>query len=79
MVLRTQVTSTCGEMSSENCTYFDSSGGTVSAGACSLVICPCGQGICQVVFIMSLVRALAVKCEHLFWTRGLDFTISGRA
>merc|ERR1711976_50925 len=35
----------CGETSSENCTYFQSSGQEV--GACRLKICPCSENICQ--------------------------------
>jgi len=36
----------CGQSLAENCTYFSSSGGE-SAGACSIEICPCSTGICQ--------------------------------
>jgi len=36
----------CGQSVAENCTYFSSSGGE-SAGACSIEICPCSTGICQ--------------------------------
>merc|ERR1712226_891429 len=35
----------CGASVAENCTYFESAGG--ESGACSLEICPCGSGICQ--------------------------------
>ena len=35
----------CGESSSENCTYFQSSGTEV--GQCRLKICPCNDNICQ--------------------------------
>jgi len=37
---------TCGASLAENCTYFTSNGGE-SAGACTLEICPCSSGICQ--------------------------------
>lgn len=37
----------CGQMSSENCTYFQSST-TVAAGQCAVTICPCNSNICQV-------------------------------
>ncbi len=40
------VTLTCGEVSSENCTYFESS--SPVAGACTVTICPCNNDICQV-------------------------------
>ena len=40
------VTLTCGGMSSENCTYFQSSA-TVAAGQCRVRICPCDSNICQ--------------------------------
>ncbi len=36
----------CGQSSSENCTYFESSSPT--AGVCMAKICPCGDNICQV-------------------------------
>lgn len=35
----------CGEMTNENCTYFESSGAT--AGSCQAEICPCNDNICQ--------------------------------
>ncbi len=38
---------TCGGMSSENCTYFNSDTAAM-AGACTATICPCGDNICQV-------------------------------
>ena len=41
------VTLRCGGSSSENCTYFESSG-TASTGACRAQICPCSNNICQV-------------------------------
>ena len=37
---------TCGQTSSENCTYFVSSGS--EAGACRITICPCNDNICQI-------------------------------
>ena len=40
------VTLDCGETSSENCTYFESSSPT--AGTCKVDICPCSDNICQV-------------------------------
>ena len=40
------VTSRCGATSSENCTYFESSG--AESGACRLKICKCSSNICQV-------------------------------
>ncbi len=43
------VTISCGQMSSENCTYFDSSDiADVTDGCCVAEICPCGDHICQV-------------------------------
>jgi len=36
----------CGKTSSENCTYFESTG-SEAAGACTIKICPCSSGICQ--------------------------------
>lgn len=36
----------CGETKSENCTYFTPPT-TVTAGTCSLKICPCNNNICQ--------------------------------
>ena len=39
------VQKTCGGSSSENCTYFQSSGTEV--GQCRLRICPCNENICQ--------------------------------
>ncbi len=36
----------CGDVTTENCTYFDSS--SPRAGACSVMICPCNDNICQV-------------------------------
>ena len=41
------VTLRCGGSSSENCTYFESSG-TAATGACRAQICPCSNNICQV-------------------------------
>jgi len=35
----------CGASVAENCTYFESS--TAQAGQCSLEVCPCSSGICQ--------------------------------
>ena len=35
----------CGQSSSENCTYFQSSGSEV--GQCRIKICPCSDNICQ--------------------------------
>ena len=35
----------CGDTSSENCTYFQSSGTEV--GQCRLKVCPCSDNICQ--------------------------------
>jgi len=35
----------CGASVAENCTYFESSG--TQAGQCSLEVCPCSSGICQ--------------------------------
>ena len=35
----------CGQTSSENCTYFVSSGS--ETGACKITICPCNDNICQ--------------------------------
>ena len=35
----------CGESSSENCTYFISDGNEV--GQCRIKICPCSDNICQ--------------------------------
>lgn len=35
----------CGQSVAENCTYFEYTG--TDAGACSLEICPCSSGICQ--------------------------------
>ena len=39
------VTLSCGGISSENCTYFQSSGQEV--GQCRIKICPCSDNICQ--------------------------------
>ena len=39
------VQKSCGDTSSENCTYFQSSGTEV--GQCRLRICPCNDNICQ--------------------------------
>ena len=36
----------CGQETSENCSYFVSSG-TVNSGECRLKICPCNDNICQ--------------------------------
>ncbi len=36
----------CGDTTSENCTYCESTG--VTAGCCTVEICPCGDHICQV-------------------------------
>ena len=41
----TKVEISCGSTSSENCTYFVSTGGEV--GACRIKICPCSDDICQ--------------------------------
>ncbi len=41
-----EVTLSCGGMSSENCTYFNSV--NVMAGGCQATICPCNDNICQV-------------------------------
>lgn len=35
----------CGASVAENCTYFESS--SVQSGQCSLEVCPCSSGICQ--------------------------------
>eukprot|EP00095_Tigriopus_kingsejongensis_P003561 maker-scaffold877_size102761-snap-gene-0.12 protein:Tk03561 transcript:maker-scaffold877_size102761-snap-gene-0.12-mRNA-1 annotation:"PREDICTED: uncharacterized protein LOC100161421" len=35
----------CGASSTENCTYFESTGGEV--GACRATVCPCSDNICQ--------------------------------
>ncbi len=40
------VTLNCGEMSSENCTYFE--GRNIMPGGCEAQICPCNNNICQV-------------------------------
>ena len=40
------VSITCGQTSTENCTYFDNSGANL--GACSATICPTTNNICQV-------------------------------
>ena len=37
---------TCGQTSSENCTYFVSRGSEV--GSCKITICPCNDNICQI-------------------------------
>jgi hypothetical protein len=42
------VTLGCGGTSSQNCTYFESSG-TVGAGQCAATICKCSSDICQVI------------------------------
>ena len=39
------VTLTCGQQSSENCSYFQSNGGEI--GECRVKICPCREHICQ--------------------------------
>ena len=39
------VTLTCGQQSSENCSYFQSVGGEI--GECRVKICPCREHICQ--------------------------------
>ena len=36
---------TCGQSSSENCTYFQSNGAEI--GQCRIKICPCSDNICQ--------------------------------
>ncbi len=41
------VTINCGEMSNENCTYFESN--SPMPGGCSAKICPCNNNICQVI------------------------------
>ena len=41
-----QVELGCGQRTSENCSYFISSG-TVDAGECRLTVCPCSDDICQ--------------------------------
>ncbi len=50
----------CGEMSSENCTYFNSEA-VVQAGACRATICPCGSDICQASWIPLSFIALKGK------------------
>ncbi len=41
----TTVTLDCGQTSSENCTYFESTSPT--AGSCIASVCPCNDNICQ--------------------------------
>lgn len=43
--LTLSVQKSCGDTSSENCTYFQSSGSEV--GQCRIKICPCSDNICQ--------------------------------
>ena len=56
------VTIGCGQTSSENCTYFDSSSPT--AGACSVTICPCSNDICQV----RNIKIFITKLNTIFLT-----------
>ena len=43
--MKVEATSTCGQTSSENCTYFESTGSEI--GACQLEICRCSSNVCQ--------------------------------
>merc|ERR1719445_2730462 len=42
----------CGATSSENNTYFESTGS--ETGSCNLKICPCNDNICQVLFLLTI-------------------------
>ncbi len=47
------VTVSCGETSSENCTFFNSgAGGGIMSGGCQVTICPISSNICQVRFFL---------------------------
>ena len=58
------VTFGCGGTSSENCTYFESSG-TPSAGECRAKVCPCNDNICQVIN-MALDLPIVLKMAKIF-------------
>lgn len=45
------VSISCGSMSNENCTYFESSN-NINTGMCRATICPCNNNICQVNFYL---------------------------
>ena len=56
----------CGQISSENCTYFQSSGTEV--GQCRLKICPCNDNICQLrldfqTFVINQPKTTAASVE----------------
>lgn len=58
----------CGDTSSENCTYFQSSGTEV--GQCRLKICPCSDNICQLRldfqnFVINQPKTTATSVAHV--------------
>ena len=55
----------CGQMSSENCTYFQSSGSEV--GQCRIKICPCSDNICQLRLDFQNFIINQPKTSKYFW------------
>ena len=66
--LTLSVQKSCGDTSSENCTYFQSSGSEV--GQCRLKICPCNDNICQLRldfqnFVINQPKTTATSVSHV--------------
>ncbi len=71
------VTARCGGTSTENCTYFESSG--TESGACRVTICRCDSNVCQVINY-NLVGLIYYDQHFNYMKMRLDFstfTITG--
>ena len=68
LILLIIVQRSCGDTSSENCTYFQSSGTEV--GQCRLKVCPCSDNICQLrldfqTFVINQPKTTATSVAHV--------------
>ena len=69
----------CGQETSENCSYFVSSG-TVNSGECRLKICPCNDNICQLrldfqTFVLNQPDTCRVIFQFILWRSKNTYSI----
>ncbi len=63
----------CGDVTAENCTYFDSDS-TTASGGCTATICPCNDNICQVgVFKFLFLGGGMIVSNKIFLKLRIDF------